>query len=111
VIEATYESFRRFFRNDLQKDPYERTKEMTHINSRRKMRHSSWTLFLVPLALPLVLFCFPGAARQVDQTPAPTVEVQEVVQEAALSTNNVLGASSGSMEEGIIERPEAYFKE
>ena len=75
------------------------------------MRHSSWTLFLVPLALPLVLFCFPGTARQVDQTPAPLAEVQEVVQETAVSPNIVLGASSGSLEEGIIERPEAYFKE
>ena len=84
---------------------------MTHINSRRKMRHSSWTLFLVPLALPLVLFCCPGATRQVDQTPTPLVEVQEVVQETAVSPNSVLGASSGSLEEGIIERPEAYFKE
>ena len=84
---------------------------MIHINSRRKMRHSSWTLFLVPLALPLVLFCFPGAARQVDQTPVPPVEVQEVVQEAALSTNTVLGAGSGSLEESIIERSETFFKD
>jgi len=29
------------------------------------MRHSSWTLFLVPLALPLVLL-LPGAAKKED---------------------------------------------
>ncbi len=84
---------------------------MIHIYRRRKMRHSSWTLFLVPLALPLVFFCFPGAARQVNQTPAPTVEVQEVVQEAAVSTDNVLGASSGSLDEGVMEPSGTFFKE
>lgn len=84
---------------------------MIHINRRRKMRHSSWTLFLVPLALPLVMFCFPGAARHVNQTPAPAVEVQEVVQEAAVSVEYLLGASSASLEESVIERSGTYFQE
>ena len=30
------------------------------------MRHSSWTPFLVPLALPLVLLCIPGAGKPED---------------------------------------------
>lgn len=37
------------------------------------MRHSSWTPFLVPLALPLVLLCIPGAGAPVD-TEAPEVQ-------------------------------------
>jgi hypothetical protein len=30
------------------------------------MRHSAWTLWLVPLALPLVLFCIPGSREPLD---------------------------------------------
>ena len=35
------------------------------------MRHSTWTPFLVPLALPLVLLCIPGTSKPEDtQVPA-----------------------------------------
>lgn len=30
------------------------------------MRHSAWTLWLVPLALPLVLLCIPGSMEPLD---------------------------------------------
>ena len=46
------------------------------------MRHSSWTLFLVPLALPLVLLCCPGGTT-VSHRSAPAVEsAQEPVLQA-----------------------------
>ncbi len=44
-------------------------------HSPRTMRHSSWSLFMVPLALPLVLVCVPGARGPVGGTEgAPTVQ-------------------------------------
>lgn len=75
------------------------------------MRHSSWTLFLVPLALPLVLLCFPGQLKRVNQGPAPTGVVVELAQEPATPSLNVSGASSGSPEETLTEKSESLFKD
>ena len=35
------------------------------------MRHSAWTLWLVPLALPLALLCVPGAREPMDGGSEP----------------------------------------
>jgi hypothetical protein len=33
------------------------------------MRHSAWTLWLVPLVMPLALLCIPGAREPLDHGP------------------------------------------
>jgi hypothetical protein len=46
------------------------------------MRHSAWTLWLVPLALPLVLVCIPGSRDPLDSRDwdGREAEAHEVVQ-------------------------------
>ena len=41
------------------------------------MRHSSWTVFMIPLALPLVLLCLPGARGSLDGGTSAEIEVQD----------------------------------
>lgn len=76
----------------------------------RTMRHSSWTLFLVPLALPLVLICFPGALKQVNRGPAEPGEAAEQVQEPAASPLNLSMAAAGPSEDASDEKPESLFR-
>ena len=75
------------------------------------MRHSSWTLFLVPLALPLVLMAFPGQMRQANQRPAETGVAVELVQETTAPSSALQGASSGSLEDTATEPSESLFKD
>jgi hypothetical protein len=60
-------------------------------NHRNHMRHSSWTLFLVPLALPLVLLLFPGARRTLEGGNSDARPAYEHVEEQ----NPSLSGSSG----------------
>ena len=75
------------------------------------MRHSSWTLFLVPLALPLVLLCFPGSLRQVDQSPAETGVAVELAQELATPSLTPPGATAGSPDETSSEPSESLYRD
>jgi hypothetical protein len=75
------------------------------------MRHSSWTLFLVPLALPLVLLCFPGSLKQVNQSPAETGAAVELAQESAVPSLTPAGATTGSLDETTSEHSESLYKD
>jgi hypothetical protein len=44
------------------------------------MRHSAWTLWLVPLALPLVLLCIPGSREPLDSRSRDHGGAAKVVQ-------------------------------
>jgi len=75
------------------------------------MRHSSWTLFLVPLALPLVFLCLPGSMKcPVEAAPA-SVEAYESLGQEAQSRPEIPGLSMGSGEEASGDISEAFYKE
>jgi hypothetical protein len=79
-------------------------------STRRKMRHSSWTLFLVPLALPLVLL-LPGAkTSQGPEDPPAEAEYEQVRSQSVLSLQD-LKASALGPEESHSEISEALFKD
>lgn len=65
------------------------------------MRHSSWTLFLVPLALPLVLLFLPGSMNSTDQSNpsagAPYEQVQEMIPVAPIES------ASGEISEALFK--------
>ena len=64
------------------------------------MRHSSWTLFLVPLALLLVLL-LPGATKNTDATD-PVVEARY---EQVLGDNAPMGDASPASTSTSEETP------
>ena len=74
------------------------------------MRHSSWTLFLVPLTLPLVLIFFPWAMRSLDQLPSWGEQPQELVQEVRSVDLEDPKGGSGTGEEATPKPTEALFK-
>ena len=74
------------------------------------MRHSSWTLFLVPLALPLVLICFPVALKSLDSVdPAQGVQTELVQQPASLEAPAVTYSGGGS-DDGMNQRSDALYR-
>ena len=75
------------------------------------MRHSSWTLFLVPLALPLVFLCIPGSMKSTDRPDPSAGEAYEHLQEEAPASLEVTGLSLGSGENASGEISEAFFKD
>ena len=72
------------------------------IEHRSHMRHSSWTLFLVPLVLPLVLLLIPGARRSLDQSDSSGGTTYEQVDELAPSLSGSLGLPMIGPEENVI---------
>ncbi|MGD2123640.1 MAG: hypothetical protein PVJ76_17950 [Gemmatimonadota bacterium] len=72
------------------------------------MRHSSWTLFLVPLAFPLVLL-LPGATKKPDSVE-PVANYEQVQSEWILPFENLSGPSTPS-EEPARDLPEALYKD
>jgi len=75
------------------------------------MRHSSWTLFLVPLTLPLVFLCIPGSMEPTHQADPGARDAYESLQEGNPSRSEILGLSMGSGEEASTEISEALFKD
>ena len=75
------------------------------------MRHSSWTLFLVPLTLPLVLLCLPGSMKSGGTNAATIGEVYEHVLELDPSIPELTMISRGEGDEGSGEPSEALFKD
>jgi len=76
----------------------------------KTMRHSSWTLFLVPLTLPLVLLCLPGSMGSGGEGTAEDGQVYEFLQETDPSASEVTVISLGSGEEGSRRTSEALFR-
>jgi len=73
------------------------------------MRHSSWTLFLFPLTLLLVLL-IPGAAKDEDtQDPLVGARYEEVLGEGALRLE-ASPAAPNTLEESLHQQSEGLFK-
>ena len=75
------------------------------------MRHSSWTLFLVPLTLPLVFLCIPGSMRSPDQSDPVAEEAYQGLHQENPSHPEVPGLSFGSRDEASGETSEALFRD
>jgi hypothetical protein len=54
---------------------------------------------------------FPGQLREVNRGPAEAGAVVELVQEAAVPSSALRGASSGSLEDGATEKSESLFQD
>lgn len=75
------------------------------------MRHSSWTLFLVPLALALVILCMPGVFETTSRIDSPTGEVQEFFQDERPALSETANSGFGSAGEAFQEPSESLYKE
>ena len=75
------------------------------------MRHSSWTLFLVPLTLPLALLLLPGSMNSTDRSGPAAGTGYEVIQELSSSNQEPMELLQGSAEGGSGENSEAFFKD
>jgi len=75
------------------------------------MRHSSWTLFLVPLTLPLVFLCIPGSMKPTVRTDPAAGSAYESLQEENASRPDIPGLSMGFDEEASGEISEALFRD
>ena len=74
------------------------------------MRHSSWTLFLVPLALPLVLL-LPGAMKSPGPAdPVATATYEQIQTETALQFED-LSRTAASSDDSAREVSEALYKD
>lgn len=73
------------------------------------MRHSAWTLWLVPLVLPLVLLCVPGSRSPVSQPPAP-VEAHELLQEEDLQRPERVGVTAAAPQDLPEDASESLLK-
>jgi len=67
------------------------------------MRHSSWTLFLVPLALPLVLLLLPGARRSLDGGNADSRPVFEHFEEQSPSPSGSPGLPATGLDQSSTD--------
>ena len=75
------------------------------------MRHSSWTLFLVPLALALVVVLLPGTTTSSDLSdPTGRAGYGQLLEEDFSRMENTL-ASSGSADEVAEAESEALYKD
>jgi hypothetical protein len=74
------------------------------------MRHSSWTLFLVPLALPLVLL-LPGALKNEDPAGPVARAGYEQFREEVSSGQQQFRAVTATPEEPPEELSEALYKD
>jgi hypothetical protein len=75
------------------------------------MRHSSWTLFLVPLALPLVFLCFPGATATIHQAAPPGAEGQGLVIDDQPATQGPTVLAATSSEDHTETQSESLFQD
>lgn len=75
------------------------------------MRHSSWTLFMVPLALALVILCLPGAWRTTNRIDGPSGEIVESVQDESPAPSEAVNSASGTGGDTYQDFSEALYKE
>ena len=74
------------------------------------MRHSSWTLLLVPLALALVILCMPGTLKTTSRIDPPAEESVEAMEEERPVLSEAIGASFGSGGDTFQDSPESLYK-
>jgi len=75
------------------------------------MRHSSWTLFLVPLALALVVILLPGSTTSSDRSdPAGRAGYGQILEES-LSRPEAPVISSSNADELTQSDSEALYKD
>ena len=75
------------------------------------MRHSSWTLFLVPLALAAFILIMPGALRTTNLPESPTEEAVEILWDDPAALSDAGNAEFGSGGDTFQESPESLYKE
>ncbi len=75
------------------------------------MRHSSWTVFLVPLALALVVLLLPGSLRSPNPTDSTGVPGYGQLQEESWSSLEATVLPSASSEETSDDISEALYKD
>ncbi len=75
------------------------------------MRHSSWTLFLVPLVLALVVLLLPGTTTSPDSPDPMGGAVYSQVLEEGFSRTETPVPASGSAEETTQSDSEALYKD
>jgi len=75
------------------------------------MRHSSWTVFLVPLALALAVLLLPGSTQSSNLTDSATGARYEHFVEESLSRLDATAPPSGSAEDGTGDTSEALYKD
>ena len=74
------------------------------------MRHSSCTLFLVPLTIPLILIGFIWAVGSLDQAPQWGGEDDALVQEVVVETSEAAGGGTRAGGDKLKETAEALYK-
>ncbi len=75
------------------------------------MRHSSWTLFLVPLAIPLVFLCLPGSMKSTDRFGPSQGEVYESLHREDPASLDATALPLAYEESVKSEIPEALFRD
>jgi hypothetical protein len=71
------ESFWPSPRKDMKRLSYSETKMASDSSKRRQMRHSAWTLWLVPLVVPLLLLLVPGSREPLNRDGTTAEQVDE----------------------------------
>lgn len=111
MFNTIYESPGLLFRKVCKADPYSTTSTLRHASPWSQMRHSSWTLFLVPLAIPLVFLCLPGSMKSTDRSGPSEGEAYESLLEEDPSSLDATEFSLAFGESFTLEIPEALFRD
>ena len=75
------------------------------------MRHSSWTLFLVPLALAAFILIMPGALKTTNRSDSSPTESVEILQDDPASVSEAPNAEFGSGGDTFQDLSESLYKE
>ena len=75
------------------------------------MRHSSWTVFLVPLALAFIVLLLPGSMQSSNLTDSTGAAGYEQLQEESASQLDATALPSTSSDEASSNISEALYKD
>jgi hypothetical protein len=75
------------------------------------MRHSSWTLFLVPLALAAFILIMPEALKVTNQPESRPQEAVETLWDDPAAVSEAANAEFGSGGDTFQDSPESLYKE